>query len=66
MGLERGRGEPVLLPRIRSRQPRGKPSCWRYESGSSLGAVIEVVADGVPPGLGAPIYGKLDATSRRP
>jgi chorismate synthase len=29
--------------------------------GSSCGAVIEVVADGVPPGLGAPIYGKLDA-----
>jgi chorismate synthase len=23
--------------------------------------VIEIVADGVPPGLGAPIYGKLDA-----
>ena len=29
--------------------------------GSSVGAVIEVVADGVPPGLGAPIYAKLDA-----
>ena len=29
--------------------------------GSSCGAVIEVVAEGVPPGLGAPIYGKLDA-----
>jgi chorismate synthase len=29
--------------------------------GSSVGAVIEVVADGVPPGLGAPIYGKLDS-----
>jgi chorismate synthase len=28
--------------------------------GSSIGAVIEIVADGVPPGLGAPIYGKLD------
>jgi chorismate synthase len=28
--------------------------------GSSVGAVIEVVADGVPPGLGAPVYGKLD------
>ena len=28
--------------------------------GSSVGAVIEVIADGVPPGLGAPIYGKLD------
>ena len=31
------------------------------KAGSSVGAVIEVVADGVPPGLGAPIYGKLDA-----
>jgi chorismate synthase len=29
--------------------------------GSSLGAVVEVVAEGVPPGLGAPIYAKLDA-----
>jgi chorismate synthase len=31
------------------------------KAGSSLGAVIEVVAEGAPPGLGAPIYGKLDA-----
>jgi chorismate synthase len=31
------------------------------KSGSSLGAVVELVAEGVPPGLGAPIYGKLDA-----
>jgi chorismate synthase len=31
------------------------------KSGSSVGAVIEIVADGVPGGLGAPIYGKLDA-----
>ena len=31
------------------------------KSGSSLGAIIEVVAMGIPPGLGAPIYGKLDA-----
>jgi chorismate synthase len=29
--------------------------------GSSAGAVIEIVASGVPPGLGAPVYGKLDA-----
>jgi chorismate synthase len=29
-------------------------------AGSSAGAVIEVVADGVPAGLGAPIYSKLD------
>ena len=31
------------------------------KAGSSCGAVIEVVAAGVPEGLGAPIYGKLDA-----
>ncbi len=29
--------------------------------GSSIGAVVEVVASGAPPGLGAPLYGKLDA-----
>jgi chorismate synthase len=29
--------------------------------GSSVGAVIEIVAEGVPAGLGAPIYGKLDS-----
>jgi chorismate synthase len=28
--------------------------------GSSVGAVIEVIAEGVRPGLGAPVYGKLD------
>jgi chorismate synthase len=31
------------------------------KSGSSAGAVIEVVAQNVPAGLGAPLYGKLDA-----
>ncbi|MDZ5452937.1 chorismate synthase [Labrys sp. ZIDIC5] len=31
------------------------------KAGSSIGAVIEVVAEGVQPGLGAPIYGKLDS-----
>ncbi|MSP43599.1 MAG: chorismate synthase [Alphaproteobacteria bacterium] len=31
------------------------------KAGSSCGAVIEVRASGVPVGLGAPIYGKLDA-----
>jgi chorismate synthase len=30
------------------------------KKGSSIGAVVEVVAEGVPPGLGAPVYGKLD------
>jgi chorismate synthase len=31
------------------------------KKGSSIGAVVEVVAEGVPAGLGAPIYGKLDS-----
>ena len=30
------------------------------KAGDSVGAVIEVVASGVPAGLGAPIYGKID------
>ncbi|MGV2107354.1 chorismate synthase [Agrobacterium vitis] len=30
------------------------------KQGSSVGAVVEVVAEGVPAGLGAPIYAKLD------
>ena len=30
-------------------------------AGSSLGAVVECVADGVPAGWGAPLYAKLDA-----
>jgi len=30
------------------------------KSGSSIGAVIEVIAEGVPAGWGAPLYGKLD------
>lgn len=31
------------------------------KDGSSVGAVVEVVGEGVPAGLGAPVYGKLDA-----
>jgi chorismate synthase len=30
------------------------------KAGSSVGAVVEIVAEGVPVGWGAPIYGKLD------
>ncbi len=30
------------------------------KQGSSVGALVEIVAEGVPAGLGAPVYGKLD------
>ena len=30
------------------------------KQGSSAGAIIEVISEGVPPGLGAPLYAKLD------
>ncbi len=35
------------------------------KNGSSIGAVIEVVAEGVPLGLGSPIYDKLDSDLAR-
>jgi chorismate synthase len=35
------------------------------KAGSSVGAVIEVVAEGVPAGLGEPVYGKLDSDLAR-
>lgn len=31
------------------------------KAGSSIGAVVEIVAEGLPAGLGAPLYGKLDS-----
>ncbi len=31
------------------------------KAGSSAGAIIEVIAEGVPAGLGAPVYGKLES-----
>jgi chorismate synthase len=46
--------------------PKAVPGWTRYlealrKKGSSCGAVIELVAEGIPAGLGAPIYGKLDS-----
>ena len=38
------------------RLPRQGAQRWLV----SVGAIIEIVAEGVPAGLGAPIYGKLD------
>ena len=62
LGLGRGAEEPLLVARRRS-----AAETWTgyldglRKSGNSVGAVVELVADGVPPGLGAPIYAKLDS-----
>lgn len=59
-GIGTSRSEPVLLP-----DAAIVPVWEEYldgirKNGSSIGAVIEVIAEGVPAGLGAPIYAKLD------
>ena len=46
-----------------TKEPLSIEACAHHgvgSAGSSAGAVIEVVAENVPPGLGAPVYGKLD------
>jgi len=49
----------------------GAAKAWEAEldavrkRGSSLGAVVEIVASGVPAGLGEPVYDKLDADLAR-
>jgi chorismate synthase len=50
-----------FCPDAASAGPWGKYLEDLRKRGSSCGAVIEVVAEGVPAGLGAPIYAKLDA-----
>jgi chorismate synthase len=46
--------------------PKAVPVWTKYlealrKKGSSCGAIIQLVADGIPAGLGAPIYAKLDS-----
>ena len=60
-----GTGTRSTTTRSSAPTPRLAPIWEEYlddirKRGSSIGAVIEVVAEGVPAGLGAPIYGKLD------
>jgi chorismate synthase len=45
-----------------SRIPELEAMIWRLrESGDSIGARVTVVAEGVPPGLGEPVFERLDA-----
>jgi chorismate synthase len=67
-GIDRGRcdaaqidANPFWCPDAQTAALWAKDLDALRKAGNSVGAVIEVVAEGVPPGLGAPIYGKLDS-----
>ena len=66
--IDRDRFDPDEIGRNPFRTPDAQAvDDWtRYldelrKSGNSVGAVVEIVARGAPPGLGAPVYAKLDA-----
>ncbi len=52
---------PVFCPDPASVKPWEAYLDGIRKAGSSIGAVVEVQAEGVPAGWGAPIYGKLDS-----
>jgi len=52
---------PFFCPDVKAAAAWGPYLDGVRQNGSSCGAVIEVVAEGIPVGLGAPVYGKLDA-----
>ena len=55
------RKNPFFCPDIKSIKLWEKYLLAIRKAGSSCGAIIELRASGIPPGLGAPIYSKLDA-----
>lgn len=54
-------GNPFFCPDASAVEPWTDYLEGVRKKGSSCGAIVEVVAEGIPAGLGAPIYGKLDA-----
>ena len=61
MNLDQIKQNPFWTPDTKAAEDWASYLDGLRKSGSSVGAVIEVVATGVPAGIGAPIYGKLDA-----
>ncbi len=68
LGIDRSRFDAAEIPRnpfwVPDAVAAGEWATYLDDlrkSHNSVGAVIEVVASGVPAGLGAPLYGKLDA-----
>src|SRR6478735_2938214 len=66
--IDRGRWDwaevdrnPFFSPDAEMTQPWSNLLDGLRKAGSSTGAIVEVIASGLPAGLGAPLYGKLDA-----
>lgn len=54
-------GNPFHCPDCQAAERWAKKVAEARKEGSSLGAIVECVAQGVPAGWGAPVYAKLDA-----
>ncbi|MDM7911640.1 MAG: chorismate synthase [Methanotrichaceae archaeon] len=52
---------PVRCPDIEAAEKMLQALDEARQEGHSLGGVVEIVAEGVPPGLGEPVFDKLDA-----
>jgi len=60
------RREEIELNPVRCADPKAAVSMVKaiieaQKAGDSLGGIVEVIAEGVPAGLGEPVFGKLDA-----
>ena len=56
---------PFFSPSVKTTRIWEKYLTSIRKKGDSVGAIIEVIVKGVPPGLGAPIYAKLDSDIAR-
>ncbi|MDI6867523.1 chorismate synthase [Methanoculleus sp.] len=55
------RGEVVEVHGVRGREAMEAEIRAARDAGDSVGGVVEVTVSGCPPGLGDPVFGKLDA-----
>jgi chorismate synthase len=61
VSLEAVEANPVRCPDLRAANEMARQIEAARERGDSLGGVVECVARGVPPGLGEPVFHKLEA-----
>lgn len=55
------RGEVVEVHGVREHEAMEAEIRAARDSGDSVGGIVEVIASGCPPGLGDPVFGKIDA-----